>query len=156
MENFMSIGSTMAENFFSYWLDQALHLSNYDVIMKASMTSSLTYLILHGEYLTMSHVQIFFHGAVSTSYDYDVIIMTKKILQEEVHRFVKFCVKSDSRLLRKLLFNMQTRTYILHTDATDRLTPLFTSLAQVKKKLQHVWLLFVVFQNTHRKTTAKL
>ena len=35
---------------FSYWPDQALRLSNYDIIMKAPMTS-LTCLIPHREYM---------------------------------------------------------------------------------------------------------
>jgi len=46
--------------FFCHTDQIVLHLSNYDVIMKALMTSSLTYGIPHGEYITMSHVSIFF------------------------------------------------------------------------------------------------
>ena len=52
-------------NFFCH-TDRIKHCtSNYDVIIKAKITWSLTNLIPHGEYLTMSHVYIFSHGAVS-------------------------------------------------------------------------------------------
>jgi len=45
--------------FFHYVSNQALYLSNYDVIMKTEMTSIFTNLIPHGECLTTSHVYIF-------------------------------------------------------------------------------------------------
>ena len=58
-QNFVSIGPGCKENIFQNLSNQALCLSNDDVIMKKMMTSSLTHPIPHGEYLTVSHVSIF-------------------------------------------------------------------------------------------------
>ena len=132
---------------FHYLSNRALCLSNYDIIMRKAMTSSFKsyspWGVLDNEPGVKNISMEWFQRCGGAKFflvfprwclyhvTYDIIIMTKKFCRKRRTDLENF-LSITLNVAEKINF-WDADTYGRHMDATNRLTPLFTSRVQGKK-----------------------